>query len=256
MGFFGFLGCLLLLVFLQGFSKDSFLVSIFKTLLILGLGFVFFLLLGGMLNSLKREPSKYEKETMDKCKEVIKKHAPELIAKRRQLIKDKGYGVKDDTEWQKEKIFFIDQVVRKKVVTFMISTNELLPLIDSTLREETPGLLSNLSRPEHGNPIAFENYCAGILEKHGWTVVTTKASGDQGADVIASKNGKKIVLQCKQYRGAVGNAAVQEVYSAMSHYGAQQAAVVTESKYTQAARSLASSTGVLLLGPEDLANLS
>ena len=60
------------------------------------------------------------------------------------------------------------------------------------------------------SPLAFEGYCADLLSNAGWNASITKGSGDQGIDIIAVKNGIKIVLQCKKYSSPVGNKAVQE----------------------------------------------
>jgi HJR/Mrr/RecB family endonuclease len=90
------------------------------------------------------------------------------------------------------------------------------------------------------------------LNDFGWEARTTKASGDQGVDVIATKGGKRVVLQCKLYTSAVGNAAVQEIFAAKQHERADYAAVVTSVTYTKSARQLASTTGVLLLHHDEL----
>jgi HJR/Mrr/RecB family endonuclease len=55
----------------------------------------------------------------------------------------------------------------------------------------------------------FETYVARILQQHGWRVSSTPTTGDQGVDVIASKNGRKVVIQAKRYSASVGNHAVQ-----------------------------------------------
>jgi hypothetical protein len=46
----------------------------------------------------------------------------------------------------------------------------------------------------------FEYFCADILEKNGFTNVSvTRGSGDQGVDVLATKDGIKYAIQCKNY---------------------------------------------------------
>ncbi len=94
-----------------------------------------------------------------------------------------------------------------------------------------------------------------MLIKHGWNATVTQASGDQGVDVIASKDGKEIVLQCKLYSKPVGNAAVQEVIAGRAFEGVEFAAVVTNNGYTPAARKLASATNVHLLHHDQLPDL-
>lgn len=105
-------------------------------------------------------------------------------------------------------------------------------------------------------PIQFEKWCESALRWSGWTAAATKASGDQGADVIATKDGVKVVLQCKLFSRPVGNAAVQEIFAAKAHYRASGAAVVSNQVYTPAAQQLARSCGVKLLHADDLMNFN
>lgn len=79
----------------------------------------------------------------------------------------------------------------------------------------------------------------------------TPTTGDQGADVIMMVEGVKIVIQAKKYTGVVGNAAVQEVFAAMQFYDADYALVVTNSRYTPAAQTLATKIGVELASADD-----
>jgi len=101
----------------------------------------------------------------------------------------------------------------------------------------------------------FEIYCLDLLRSSGWSASHIGASGDQGADIEANHSGVRVVLQCKLYGTAVGNRSVQEVYAAKAHYQADLAYVVCDAGFTPAARSLASSTGVQLIGSSDLKGL-
>jgi Restriction endonuclease len=76
--------------------------------------------------------------------------------------------------------------------------------------------------------------------------------GDWGADVIARIGGECLVVQCKDWGGPVGLSAVQEIAFARTHYQAQLAAVVARNGYTRAAKGAAKTTGVYLLGLDDL----
>lgn len=77
-------------------------------------------------------------------------------------------------------------------------------------------------------------------------VETTPASGDHGADLLVRYKGIVIAIQAKYYTGTVGNAAVQEIHSGMGFYDANYGMVVTQSKYTEHARSLANKLGIYL----------
>lgn len=95
--------------------------------------------------------------------------------------------------------------------------------------------------------VAFEECIKALLRKSGWNVDHTPGSGDMGADLVIRRNGKMIVVQCKRYSKAVGVQAVQEVLGAKSFYQAQEACVITNSTFTQAAQTLARSARVRLI---------
>lgn len=98
----------------------------------------------------------------------------------------------------------------------------------------------------------YEEECADELRKMGFTdVEVTKASQDQGIDVIGWKNGLKYGFQCKHYQGAVSNKAVQEAYSGKGFYDCDVAVVMTNSTFTQSAIDLAHKNGVKLWSKHD-----
>jgi hypothetical protein len=94
----------------------------------------------------------------------------------------------------------------------------------------------------------FESYVARILQKSGWHVSGTPATGDQGADLIASRGNRKIAIQVKRYTSSVGNSAVQEVVGAVRFYGTNEGCVITNSSFTPSARSLAQKNDIRLIG--------
>ena len=94
----------------------------------------------------------------------------------------------------------------------------------------------------------FERACAKILRSKGYYGVTvTKASGDQGVDIIAHKGGHKYAVQCKYYSSPVGNSAVQQVYAGAAYYGCDSCIVMTNNTFTPQAEKLANRTGVVLM---------
>ena len=107
-----------------------------------------------------------------------------------------------------------------------------------------------LSGPE------FEAYFALVLTDNGFRdVELTKGSGDQGVDILATRNGRRYAIQCKNYDGAVGNFAVQEAFAGAEYYGCELAAVVCPGTFTRAAKELAAETGVLLWDGERLSHM-
>jgi len=104
--------------------------------------------------------------------------------------------------------------------------------------------------------VDYELYCLKILANAGWKVSPTKATGDQGVDLIAEMGGQVVCLQCKRYGQPVGNKAVQEVVSGKTFYRGDYAVVVSNASYTQSAKELAQSTGAFLISDEDLIHLN
>jgi HJR/Mrr/RecB family endonuclease len=93
----------------------------------------------------------------------------------------------------------------------------------------------------------FETAVGRILLENGWHVGATAATGDQGADIIATKGERKVIIQAKRYTGAVGNKAVQEVVGAIPFYEGTEGCVVTNSTFTPAARALAQKNNIRLI---------
>lgn len=93
----------------------------------------------------------------------------------------------------------------------------------------------------------FERHVADRLRARGYHDVRfTPATGDYGVDILATKRGRVYAFQCKCYTGSVGVSAVQEVYSGSRKYKADRAVVITNSKYTPNAKTLAHDLGVSL----------
>lgn len=93
----------------------------------------------------------------------------------------------------------------------------------------------------------FEHWCASALRNMGFADVdVTCGSGDQGVDIIATKDGLRYAIQCKRYTSDLGNTPVQEVYAGKAMYRCHIAAVITNRYFTPSAKELASVNGVLL----------
>lgn len=93
----------------------------------------------------------------------------------------------------------------------------------------------------------FERYVAGLLCANGFSdVQVTKASGDYGVDILASKAGERYAIQCKRYAKNVGVKPVQEVYAGSSMYGATRCVVITNMYFSENGRALANKLGVQL----------
>lgn len=96
------------------------------------------------------------------------------------------------------------------------------------------------------NGLEFEIFIAELFLKMGFESEVTKASGDQGIDVLASKNGSTVGIQAKCYSSTVGNSAIQEAVAGMNHYRLDKAIVITNNFFTSSAQKLAQSNLIIL----------
>lgn len=106
--------------------------------------------------------------------------------------------------------------------------------------------LYNISQLDHLSGIEFENYLKSLFENMGYETQMTKATGDYGADLIVSKNGKKTIIQAKCYNHTVGVKAVQEIIAARNHYHIYRAMVITNNYFSREAENLALESDVIL----------
>lgn len=95
--------------------------------------------------------------------------------------------------------------------------------------------------------IQFEHYVAHLLTLHGYKTEITKASGDYGIDVIATKDGIKFGVQVKRYTGRVSRTAISDAVAGSLHWRCDKSMVVTNSYFTDSAKKLADSTGCVLV---------
>lgn len=98
----------------------------------------------------------------------------------------------------------------------------------------------------------FEEFIAKLFSQMGYSTEITKASGDQGIDVIARKNNYLVAIQAKCYNGVVGNHAIMEAVAGTKFYKANKCMVITNNYFTKSARELADVNNVQLWDREVL----
>lgn len=214
-------------------------------------------------------------------KDIPEEHWAVLYRKRSRLLTKDEYGSIDGVAWEKE----LRRYVTKHLIphcnydhehaacmwmhsadhmTAFAKSSEILVVTLANLVEKN--LCANMvalekaNSPRHAdqrpqNPYEYEHYCAKILRDNGWEVAVTKASGDQGADIRAKKNGVSIVVQCKLFSSPVGNKAVQEVYASQRYYSAAYGVVITNNGFTKSARQLAAASSVMLIHDSEIDKL-
>ncbi len=186
---------------------------------------------------------------------IVNEHATELTIRRKQLTATLNYGVVDDSKWRQDIEFFIDEVIESAGCNIRNFPSRV-EAVRLAINEATHGFAtSRLCFAPDMDPTDYESMVADALSDLGWQTRLTKGSGDQGIDVIAEKCHKRVVIQCKRYGSAIGNAAVQEAFAGKSFEGAGYAAVVSNAPFTRSAKQLAASTNVILLHHDELSEL-
>lgn len=104
--------------------------------------------------------------------------------------------------------------------------------------------------------VEFENYLISILKSKDYNTSGTPATGDQGADIIASKDDKVYVIQVKRHSKPIGNKAVQEVVAARNYYKGDTGVVVTNNIFTPSAKSLAKRNDVILISGNEIPQIA
>ena len=198
----------------------------------------------------EKENSRKAIEREQTINNIIQKHIDTLKLKYSQLVYYDDYGVVQDKKFYAELNYFINNVISPEI---NITDEERKRIITKISYQCDDDSVKSIKDKE--NPYDFEKKCAQILNNNGWNAKATSKSLDQGVDVVASKYGKTVAIQCKLYSNPVGNKAVQEVVAGKNYYHADYAVVVSNNTYTESARQLAKNCDVLLLFEDDLKNL-
>ena len=103
--------------------------------------------------------------------------------------------------------------------------------------------------------VEFEDFLEQVFILRGLRVETTKASGDQGVDLIVTNGHWRIAIQVKGYSDSVSNKAVQEAHTGMTFYDCNGSVVITNSQFTKSAIEIASTARCKLIGEDQIRDL-
>lgn len=107
--------------------------------------------------------------------------------------------------------------------------------------------------------IEFENLCKNLIENMGFSVETTKASGDGGIDLIAYNHepvlSGKYIIQCKRYSGGVGEPIIRDLYGVITSERANKGILMTTGYFTKSAIDFAKECSIELIDKEQLNDL-
>lgn len=219
------------------------------------------------LKESERETARQEEERRrfyESAEIAVNKHLRTLQAKKNQGVRTDDYGNVFSEKWFSDIRYFLKHVVHSmNPIPAWFESEDIsnaVMHVDKFVSDLSASHPERFAIADHlvdlMTPTEFEHFCAEILRKSGWEASVTQASGDQGIDVVATRNQIRLVLQCKKYSQAVGNTAVQEVIAGKLFYLADIAAVVTNASYTSSANHLANTVGISLLHYSQLASFA
>lgn len=104
-------------------------------------------------------------------------------------------------------------------------------------------------------PYTFQRLTWTIFERIGFKVEQTPAGRDGGVDGILHRDGSRCILQCKRYRGDVGEPALRDLFGTVHHLGAQSGILVTTGNISAPARAFAEGKPLSLLDGKELLKL-
>ena len=100
---------------------------------------------------------------------------------------------------------------------------------------------------DHMSEEEFTPFCASLLKHNGYDqVVNIAGSFRHGIDMIAVRDGIRHAIQCRCDSALIGKDAVQEALSGKLCHASHVAIVMTNSRFSPAAKDMAKKTGVVL----------
>lgn len=129
--------------------------------------------------------------------------------------------------------------------------DKYIAIIETKIKESD----SRFDYSDEMDPYDYEHLCAEEFKKNKWDAEATKGSSDQGVDVIATKDTRTLVAQCKRFMKPVGNKAVQEIVAGMKYYEATEGVVIAPNGYTNSAKNLAEANNIKLIHHSEIGNL-
>ena len=140
------------------------------------------------------------------------------------------------------------------VASFDFSADVLdnyIEIIETKIKESD----STFDYSDDIDPYDYEHLCAEEFKKNKWDAEATQGSSDQGVDVIAKKDTRTLVAQCKRFMKPVGNKAVQEIVAGMKYYEATEGVVIAPNGFTNSAKNLAEANNIKLIHHSEISEL-
>ena len=108
---------------------------------------------------------------------------------------------------------------------------------------------------DHWNTMSghgFEQAVAGLFRNIGFTTQISNAGGDGGVDIILQKGDRKIAVQCKRYKSAVGPHVIRDLWGTMHYLGFTEGCIVTTTGFTRGVVNFAKDKPIFLVDLNDI----
>lgn len=111
----------------------------------------------------------------------------------------------------------------------------------------TCGSIDNISGED------FEEIVSKLFSRMGYLASHTKGSGDEGIDLyVKSKEGRRAGVQCKRWKGMVGQPVIRGFYGSLMHAHLKKGYVVTTGKFSKAAKDFVRGKPIILIDGDEL----
>lgn len=105
-------------------------------------------------------------------------------------------------------------------------------------------------------PSEFEEWTGELFRRRGYRVINTQDTADHGIDLIVLRDGERGIVQCKRYRGTVGEPVVRDLYGVIIHERADRGYLVTTGGISRQAHRWARGKPLELIDGDKLVRLA
>ncbi len=127
--------------------------------------------------------------------------------------------------------------------------------VEAELKREQQERLTTLENLQALGGHRFEELVTRLFIKMGYSAHKTRGSADGGIDIVAERGGEKILVQCKNYKQAIGPSAVRDLYGVVTSWKADKGILICTSTFSESARVFAEGTRIDLLDGESVVDM-
>jgi restriction system protein len=203
----------------------------------------------------------------------IRVHRTALRAAKSDSMRPDRYGTMHPDGWEREKALFVRSRLSARLgeAGCQDMLPSLMPAIDTEIERQANASVephSSASDADTGHAYrataapeidhdlsTFAVRCTSLLQDSGWKTEPGSAGTGKTIDILAERDGHKLLLQCKGGGAPVGVEAVQQVFAMKDGGRVDIAAIVSHAPFTRAAQQMASANGVHALHDDGLMQL-